>query len=235
MTIQPRKGFRWGWTAFLVIAALVLLGIFFDLRATKVVRGEETLPAAGGSTVGLGASPLGTGPFSAAAALIARKPTEEAIYRQPTGVAILSVLMLCLGVLAMAFWEIAGNKWATGVARLSTFWGCILVLVFTWGLISTLAEARKELKLDAQHFELGNQKVRFGDLTEIRWVLQSGRKSKRYDLTCIKKSGGQEVVSLDSAWEKAVHEILDRAKQKGVRVTQEDPPSGFRWKIGIRL
>ena len=109
--------------------------------------------------------------------------------------------------------------------------GLYPVLFFGWALISTFVEAGKEIKLDAQHFEVGNQTIRFDDLTEIRWELRSeGKGSRRYDLTCVKKSGEQAVVSLDRSWETAVHDILDRARQGGVRVTEAERPGLFGWK-----
>lgn len=221
----------WGRAPFLVFAAAFLLGFFISrLPLTKVVQSKEALPAAGASTASPGASPREAGSSSSTIGLTTGGAGEETIYRQSIWVTILSVPFCLLGVYFFALVLIGFKQQETGTAKLSKGWSCFLVLVLAWGLISAFGEARKELKLDSQHFELDNQHIRFSDLTEIRWELRSTRRSRRYDLTCIKKSGEQEVVSLTSSWEPAVRDILGRARQAGVRVTEEERPGLFGWK-----
>jgi hypothetical protein len=91
-------------------------------------------------------------------------------------------------------------------------------------------EAGKEIKLDAQHFEVGNQTIRFDDSTEIPWRLRSTRGGRPDDVKGIKESGDQAEVSPDRSWEPAAHDVLDRARRRGIRVTEEERPSRFGWK-----
>jgi hypothetical protein len=155
---------------------------------------------------------------------------EETAYRQPTGVTILSILGCCLGVLFLVLAGIADNQRVTGDPKLPKVWGGMLLLFFAAEGFWTIVESRKELKLDSQHFEFDNQHIRFDDLTESRWVYRSGRRIRLYYLTCIKNTGEQSVDSLDLSWETAVRDLLDRARQGGICVTEEQQPGLSGWK-----
>jgi hypothetical protein len=92
-----------------------------------------------------------------------------------------------------------------------------------------------KVKVDAQHFEdryglwfmPSSHNVRFDDLREIRLVTyqqrtRRGGRTTRQKLVCIHKSGApQDTVQLGTLVKEAAPEILRRAGEHGVTVTEE--------------
>ena len=92
-----------------------------------------------------------------------------------------------------------------------------------------------KVKVDAQHFETHygvwfsptKHNVRFDDLRELRLVTyeergRRGRRTKKQKLVCVHKSAApQDTVHLGTLVKPAAPEILRRAEEHGVRLTQE--------------
>jgi hypothetical protein len=81
--------------------------------------------------------------------------------------------------------------------------------------------------LDSEHFEARygiwfspqQHNVRFDDLSEIRFVETRDAKNRvNHELHCVYKSGHVTVVHVGDLTVKAVPEILERARAKGVPV-----------------
>jgi hypothetical protein len=92
-----------------------------------------------------------------------------------------------------------------------------------------------KVKVDAQHFEdrygfwfaPTRHNVRFDDLKEVRLVTyeergRRGRKTTKQKLVCIHKSAApQDTVQLGTLVKEAAPEILRRAGERGVTITEE--------------
>ena len=91
--------------------------------------------------------------------------------------------------------------------------------------------------IDDEHFEAkygfwfdqSIHKVTFSDLQEIRYVERMDSRNKRQiDLECVHKSGSVDRVHAGDLVINAVPEILRRARQKGVPITEPDPTDWLR-------
>lgn len=84
--------------------------------------------------------------------------------------------------------------------------------------------------IDRDHFEArygfwfspSTHSIRFADLREIRYVGVPGSRGRtNYQIHCITKNGGTEVVSAGDLVRNAVPDILNQAAQSGVAVFQD--------------
>lgn len=115
-------------------------------------------------------------------------------------------------------------------------WGYTMSVVCVVALIIVApAMYCDEVVIDDDHFEAkygfwfnpSKHDVTFGDLQEIRYVERVDNRNKtQIDLECVRQNGSVDRVHAGDLVIKAVPEILRRARQKGVPITE--PKDWFR-------